>query len=112
MSVAFGKRKDGKVYPKKAKSVPGRIKDLSSNVKKMPKRVTIHGLSWAGYVVDYADEIRKKALSKAVEKYGKGEVMQEMGLLRAKYEGKGDKRLQRVVDSDLAYLAKGNFEES
>ena len=41
---------------------------------------------WA-YDCILADDLRKKALGKAVAKYGKGETMAELSLLRTKYEG-------------------------
>ena len=39
------------------------------------KKIHIHGLSLAGYALDLADSLRKKALEKAVTKYGKGDTM-------------------------------------
>lgn len=73
------------------------------------KKIHIHGLSMAGYALDLADELRKKALEKAVTKYGKGDTMAELSILRTKYQG--NQRMERVIDSDISYVAKGNFEE-
>ena len=50
------------------------------------KKIHIHGLSLAGYTLDLADGLRKKALEKAVTKYGKGDTMAELSLLRTKYQ--------------------------
>ncbi len=72
------------------------------------KKVHIHGLSLAGYAVDLADDLRKRSLCKAIEKYGKGDTMAELSLLRSKYEG--NERMERVIDSDISFVAKGKFE--
>ena len=74
------------------------------------KKIHIHGLSLAGYAVDLADELRRKSLARAIEKYGKGDTMAELSLLRTKYQG--NERMERVIDSDIAYVAKGRFEEA
>jgi hypothetical protein len=74
------------------------------------KKIHIHGLSLAGYALDLADGLRKKALEKAVTKYGKGDTMAELSLLRTKYQG--NERMERVIDSDIAYVATGKFEEA
>ena len=97
----------------KKRSVPGG-KKTSINISKEQfqkglKKVHIHGLSWAGYVLDYADDLRKKALNLAVEKYGKGEVMSELSALRIRHNG--NTRLENVIDSDMAYISTGKFEE-
>ena len=74
------------------------------------KKIHIHGLSMAGYALDLADDLRKKALAKAVTKYGKGDTMAELSLLRSKYDG--NPRMEKVIDSDIAYVATGKFEEA
>lgn len=102
-NVSFGRRKDGRVYPKKS------VQKISRSINKIPKKITIHGLAWAGYVVDYADNLRHKSLSRAVDKYGKTDTMHELIQMRKKYEG--NERMKRVIDSDIDYLAKGKFEE-
>ena len=102
----FGRRKDGRVYPKPNAGYKGITKRLTTEDL---KHIHIHGLSLAGYAVDLADGMRKKALNRAVDKYGKGDTMAELSLLRTKYEGNA--RMERVVDSDIAYIAKGKFEE-
>ena len=102
----FGRRKDGRVYPKPSAGYKGITKQLTA---KDLKHIHIHGLSLAGYAVDLADGMRKKALNRAVGKYGKADTMAELSLLRTKYEGNA--RMERVVDSDIAYIAKGKFEE-
>ena len=102
----FGRRKDGRVYPKPSAGYRGITKQLTA---KDLKHIHIHGLSLAGYAVDLADGMRKKALNMAVDKYGKADTMAELSLLRTKYEGNA--RMERVVDSDIAYIAKGKFEE-
>ena len=102
----FGRRKDGRVYPKPSAGYRGITKQLTA---KDLKHIHIHGLSLAGYAVDLADGMRKKALNRAVGKYGKADTMAELSLLRTKYEGNA--RMERVVDSDIAYIAKGKFEE-
>ena len=103
----FGRRKDGRVYPtKQSAGYRGITKQLTA---KDLKHIHIHGLSLAGYAVDLADGMRKKALNRAVGKYGKADTMAELSLLRTKYEGNA--RMERVVDSDIAYIAKGKFEE-
>ena len=102
----FGRRKDGRVYPKQNAGYKGITKKLTANDL---KHIHIHGLSIAGYALDLADNLRKKALGKAVAKYGKSDTMAELSMLRSKYEGNA--RMERVIDSDIAYIAKGRFEE-
>ena len=102
----FRTRKDGRVYPKKNGKFTGITRKLTQADL---KKIHIHGLSLAGYAVDLADDLRKKALERAVDKYGKGDTMAELSLLRSKYQG--NERMERVIDSDIAYIAKGKFEE-
>ena len=102
----FGRRKDGRVYPKKNAGYKGITKKLTAADL---KHIHIHGLSMAGYALDLTDDFRKKALGKAVTKYGKADTMAELSMLRSKYEGNA--RMERVIDSDIAYIAKGRFEE-
>ena len=102
----FGRRKDGRVYPKRN----GRFQGITRKITQADlKKVHIHGLSMAGYALDLADDLRKKALEKAVAKYGKADTMAELSLLRPKYDG--NERMERVIDSDIAYVATGKFEE-
>ena len=102
----FGRRKDGRVYPKSS----GKFKGITRKITQADlKKIHIHGLSLAGYALDLADGLRKKALEKSVSKYGKADTMAELSLLRSKYEGNA--RMERVIDSDIAYVAKGKFEE-
>ena len=103
----FGRRKDGRAYPKrKGAGFSGISKVLSTTDL---KKIHIHGLSLAGYAVDLADDIRKRSLGKAGDRYGKADTMAELSLLRSKY--KGNERMERVIDSDIAYVATGKFEE-
>ena len=107
MATTF-RKKDGRTIP---------IKDQASRAYTYSKQMTyqqikkakIHGLTWSGYVLNYADDLRKKALNIAVQKYGKGEVMSELSALRIKHSG--NTRLENVIDSDMAYISKGKFEE-
>ena len=102
----FRTRKDGRVYVKgngKFQGIPKKITQADL------KKVHIHNLSIAGYALDLADDLRKKALGKAVAKYGKGDTMAELSILRSKYGGNA--RMEKVIDSDIAYIAKGKFEE-
>ena len=64
----------------------------------------------AGYALDLADDLRKRALANAITKYGKADTMAELSLLRSKYDG--NERMERVIDSDIAYVATGKFEEA
>ncbi len=73
------------------------------------KKAKIHGLFITGYILDIADNERRKYLRKAIEKYGKSDIISELGNLRQVKSG--DQRAERVIDSDLAYLAIGKFEE-
>ena len=73
------------------------------------KKAKIHGLFISGYILDMADHERRKYLQKAISKYGKSDVISELGNLRS-LKG-GDQRAERVIDSDLSYLATGKFEE-
>ena len=102
----FGRRKDGRIYPKRN----GRFQGITRKITQADlKNVHIHGLSMAGYALDLADDLRKRALAKAVTKYGKADTMAELSLLRSKY---GDNtRMERVIDSDISYVAGGKFEE-
>ena len=102
----FRTRKDGRVYVKgngKFQGIPKKITQADL------KKIHIHGLSIAGYALDLADDMRKKALGKAVAKYGKGDTTAELSLLRSKYDGNA--RMEKVIDSDIAYIVKGKFEE-
>jgi len=102
----FRTRKDGRKYP----IGTGKFKGITKKITSADlKKVHIHGLSLAGYALDLADGLRKKALEKAVTKYGKGDTMAELSLLRTKYQG--NERMERVIDSDIAYVARGKFEE-
>jgi len=40
---------------------------------------------------------------------GKSDAMAEPSLLRSKYHG--NRRIGRVIDSDIAFVARGKFEE-
>lgn len=102
----FRTRKNGKAYPLRNNRVVEKATQIS---QAQLKKMHIHGLTWAGYVVDYADDLRHKSLSRAVDKYGKTDTMDELIQMRKKYEG--NERMGRVIDSDLDYLAKGKFEE-
>ena len=103
----FRTRKDGRVYPKGN----GRFQGITRKITQADlKKIHIHGLSLAGYALDLADDLRKSALAKAVTKYGKGDTMAELSLLRSKYEG--NSRMEKVIDSDIAYVARGKFEEA
>jgi hypothetical protein len=102
----FRTRKDGRVYPKGHGKFKGITKKLTQTDL---KKIHIHGLSIAGYAVDLADDLRRRALTRAVDKYGKGDTMAELSLLRTKYQG--NERMERVIDSDIAYIARGKFEE-
>jgi len=103
----FRTRKDGRKYP----IGTGKFKGITKKITSADlKKVHIHGLSLAGYALDLADGLRKKALEKAVTKYGKGDTMAELSLLRTKYQG--NERMERVIDSDIAYVARGKFEEA
>ena len=102
----FRTRKNGKAYPIRNNRVVKRATEIS---KAQLKKIHIHGLSLAGYAVDLADDLRKKSLAKAVNRYGKADTMAELSLLRDKYAG--NERMERVIDSDIAYIAKGKFEE-
>ncbi len=102
----FGRRKDGRFYKKSTENFHGITTKLSQADL---KKIHIHGLSIAGYAVDLADDLRKNALSKAVAKYGKSDTMAELAMLRAKYSS--NPRMLRVIDSDIAYIANGKFEE-
>ena len=73
------------------------------------KKARIHGLFFTGYILDMADHERRKYLQKAIAKYGKSDVISELGNLRSLKSG--DQRAERVIDSDLAYLATGKFQE-
>ena len=102
----FGRRKDGRVYPKRN----GRFQGITRKTTEADlKKIHIHGLSLAGYALDLADDLRKRALGEAVTKYGKADTMAELSLLRSKYDG--NERMERVIDSDIAYVARGKFEE-
>ena len=102
----FGRRKDGRVYPKRN----GRFQGITRKITQADlKKIHIHGLSLAGYALDLADDLRKRALVKAVNKYGKADTMAELSLLRSKYDGNA--RMERVIDSDISYVAGGKFEE-
>ena len=102
----FRTRKDGRVYVKGN----GRFHGIKKKITQADlKKAHIHGLSIAGYALDLADDLRKKALGKAVAKYGKGGTMAELSILRSKYAGNA--RMEKVIDSDMAYIAKGRFEE-
>ena len=104
----FGTRKDGRVYPKR--SGGSRFQGITKKLSQADlKKIHIRGLSLAGYAVDLADDLRKRAISRAVGKYGKSDTMAELALLRSKYQG--NERMERVIDSDIAYVAKGKFEE-
>ena len=103
----FRTRKDGRVYPKSS----GKFKGITRKITQADlKKVHIHGLSLAGYALDLADDLRKRALGKAVTKYGKADTMAELSLLRSKYAGNA--RMEKVIDSDIAYVATGKFEEA
>ena len=41
---------------------------------------------------------------------GKADTMAELSLLRSKYDGNA--RMEKVIDSDIAYVATGKFEEA
>ena len=101
-------------YRGKNQAVPVNRRRFSGITKRVSqadlKKIHIHGLSMAGYAVDLADDLRKKALTMAVEKYGKSDTLTELSLLRTKYQG--NERMERVIDSDIAYIAKGRFEEA
>jgi len=102
----FRTRKDGRRYP----IGTGKFKGITKKITSADlKKVHIHGLSLAGYALDLADGLRRKALEKAVAKYGKGDTMAELSMLRTKYQG--NERMERVIDSDIAYVARGKFEE-
>ena len=102
----FGRRKDGRVYPKSS----GRFQGITKKITLADlKKVHIHGLSLAGYALDLADDLRERALAKTVTKYGKADTMAELSLLRSKYDGNA--RMEKVIDSDIAYVATGKFEE-
>lgn len=103
----FRTKRNGKVYPVKHSRVVQQAKQIT---KTQLRKIHIHGLTMAGYAVDLADSLRKKALNKAVNKYGKSDTMAELALLRDKYAG--NERMERVIDSDISYIAKGKFEES
>ena len=102
----FGRRKDGRVYPKSSARFQGITRKITQADL---KKVHIHGLSMAGYALDLADDLRKRALAKAITKYGKADTMAELSLLRSKYDG--NERMEKVIDSDIAYVAAGKFEE-
>ena len=105
----FRSRPDGSKFPvSHTRSKP--VKMISKEqIKGTVKHVHIHGLTWSGYVLNYANDLRHKSLNIAVQKYGKGEVMQELAALRTRYNG--NTRLENVIDSDMAYILKGKFEE-
>ena len=102
----FRTRKDGRVYPKGSKFQGITRKITQADLKK----IHIHALSMAGYALDLADDLRKRALGKAITKYGKADTMAELSLLRSKYDGNA--RMEKVIDSDIAYVATGKFEEA
>jgi len=102
----FRTRKNGKAYPISNNRAVKRAREIS---QAQLKKIHIHGLAMAGYAVDLADSLRKKALNKAVNRYGKSDTMAELSLLRDRYAG--NERMERVIDSDIAYIAKGKFEE-
>jgi hypothetical protein len=102
----FRTRKDGKVYPKGVAKFKGMAKKITQTDL---KKVHIHALSIAGYALDLADDLRKRALEKAVTMYGKGDTMAELAILRKKYDN--SERMKRVIDSDISYVANGKFEE-
>jgi hypothetical protein len=103
----FRTRKDGRVYPKGNGKFQGITRKITqADLKKMH----IHGLSLAGYALDLTDDLRKRALGKAVTKYGKADTMADLFLLRSKYNG--NTRMEKVIDSDIAYVAIGKFEEA
>lgn len=107
MTTTF-RRKDGRTIP---------IKDQASRAYTYSKQMTyqqikkakIHGLFISGYLLDLADNERKKFLQRAIKNYGKSEVIAELGNLRKTKAG--NKRAERVIDSDLSYMANGKFEE-
>ncbi|WP_276935460.1 hypothetical protein [Ferroplasma acidiphilum] len=106
----FRTRKNGKAYPLRNNRVVQKATQKATQISQAQlKKIHIHGLSLAGYAVDLADSLRKKALVKAVNKYGKSDTMAELSLLRDRYAG--NERMERVIDSDIAYIAKGKFEE-
>ena len=103
----FRTRKDGRVYPKGN----GKFQGITRKITQADlKKIHIHGLSLAGYALDLADDLRKHALAKAVTKYGKGDTMAELSILRSKYDG--NPRMEKVIDSDIAYVATGKLEEA
>ena len=101
-------------YRGKSQAVPVNKRKFSGITRRVSqadlKKIHIHGLSMAGYAVDLADDLRKKALTRAVEKYGKSDTLTELSVLRTKYQG--NRRMERVIDSDIAYIARGRFEEA
>ncbi|MDS0257725.1 hypothetical protein ApAK_08645 [Thermoplasmatales archaeon AK] len=103
--MEFRTKKDGTVYPIRRR-FEGITRALSAADL---KKIHLHGLSLAGYALDLADDVRKRALEKAIKKYGKADTMAELSLLRIKYEGNA--RMERVIDSDIAYVAAGKFGE-
>ena len=65
----FRTRKNGKAYPLRNNRVVQKATQIS---QAQLKHIHIHGLAIAGYAVDLADNLRKKALVKAVNKHENG----------------------------------------
>ena len=69
----------------------------------------LHGVVWAGYILNMADNERLKHLNKLVNKYGKKEATDELLYMLAKYQGKP--KAETVLKSDLSYIKYGKFQE-
>lgn len=107
MATQF-RKKDGRTIPISDKAHKAYTYSKQMTLQQI-KKAQIHGLFISGYLLDLADDERKKFLNRAIKKYGKSEVIAELGNLRKTKEG--NQRAEKIIDSDLSYLANGKFEE-
>ncbi len=108
----FRKNSNGKAYPiNNASNKPSRLisKENLKELKAKADKAHLHGVIWAGYILNMADNERLKHLNKLVNRYGKNEAQDELLYMLAKYQGKP--RAETVIKSDLSYIKYGKFEE-
>ena len=108
----FRKNSNGKAYPINSSSTkPTRLisKENLKELKAKADKAHLHGVIWAGYILNMADNERLKHLNKLVNRYGKKEATDELLYMLAKYQGKP--RAETVLKSDLSYIKYGKFEE-
>ena len=108
----FRKNSNGKAYPiNNPTSKPSQLisKEGLKELKAKADKAHLHGVIWAGYILNMADNERLKHLNKLVNRYGKKEATDELLYMLAKYQGK--QRAETVLKSDLSYIKYGKFEE-